>query len=74
VLVERFYRYRGHAIRSLSDDVGIPRKQHGDVLLVSITSLLLADVSGFERPAGMCADLLLAPRSSRCPRRTGAGT
>jgi hypothetical protein len=54
VLAERFYRYRGHAIRSLSDDVGIPRKQYGDVLLVSITSLLLADVSGLDRLVAIC--------------------
>lgn len=53
VLVERFYHYRGHAIQSLSSDVGLARKQHGDVLMVSIVSLLLADVSGPGRSVNM---------------------
>ncbi|KAK4155337.1 C6 zinc finger domain-protein [Chaetomidium leptoderma] len=49
-LVQRFYHYRGRVLRSLSDDVGLTHRQGGDVLLVSIVSLLLADIQQMPVP------------------------
>lgn len=44
-LEESFYRYRGLMIRSLNDEISVPNKRNGDIVLAGILSLLMADVS-----------------------------
>lgn len=46
-LENTFYRYRGLMIRSLNDDINIPSRRNGDIVLAGILTLLLADVSRF---------------------------
>jgi len=40
-----FFRYRGLMIRSLNDDINVPNKRNGGIVLAGILTLLLADVS-----------------------------
>ncbi|KAL2823284.1 C6 zinc finger domain-containing protein [Aspergillus cavernicola] len=42
-LENTFYRYRGLMIRSLNDDISIPNKRNGDIILAGILTLLMAD-------------------------------
>ncbi|KAI1111532.1 putative C6 finger domain protein [Nemania sp. NC0429] len=53
-LVESFYRYRGLAIRSLSEDVGIEGRQTGDFVIAGIVTLLLLDVQQGVFPSWRC--------------------
>ncbi|KAI0543420.1 putative C6 finger domain protein [Xylaria curta] len=43
-LIESFYRYRGLAIRSLSEDINIEDRRTSDVTIAGIITLLLLDV------------------------------
>ena len=47
-LAEKFFRYRGLAIRSLSEDISVEYKRTADIVIAGIVTLLLADVSRFS--------------------------
>ncbi|RYC56717.1 hypothetical protein CHU98_g9497 [Xylaria longipes] len=53
-LVESFYRYRGLAIRSLSEDIGVEDRRTGDVVIAGIVTLLLLDVQHGASPSWRC--------------------
>lgn len=44
-LSERFYHYRGMAIQSLSESIGVERHNTEDVVLAGVLTLLLVDAS-----------------------------
>ncbi|KAI0197162.1 C6 zinc finger domain-containing protein [Xylaria flabelliformis] len=53
-LIESFYRYRGLAIRSLNEDIGIEDRRTGDFIIAGIITLLLLDVQHGVSPSWRC--------------------
>ncbi|KAI1736700.1 putative C6 finger domain protein [Xylaria scruposa] len=53
-LIESFYRYRGLAIRSLSEDINIEDRRTSDVIIAGIITLLLLDVQHGASPSWRC--------------------
>ena len=44
-IFKTLYQYRGEALRSLQDEIGVERGQKRDLLLAGVVSFLLMDVS-----------------------------
>lgn len=61
-LVEKFYMYRGDAIRSLREHLSLEHHRLSDVAITGIVTLLLTDVRQFSskpltpRHVGSCAN------------------
>ncbi|KAI0456998.1 putative C6 finger domain protein [Xylaria acuta] len=53
-LIESFYRYRGLAIRSLSEEIEVEDRRTGDVVIAGIVTLLLLDVQQGAPPSWRC--------------------
>lgn len=73
-LSERFYLYRGAAIRSLRQYLDQESHHVTDAALAGIVSLLLADVSRFPTCDASVIRInptSLSDRSSKGPRQTG---
>ncbi|TRX96099.1 hypothetical protein FHL15_002823 [Xylaria flabelliformis] len=53
-LIESFFRYRGLAIRSLSEEINIEDRRTSDVIIAGIITLLLLDVQHGASPSWRC--------------------
>ncbi|KAB8073634.1 hypothetical protein BDV29DRAFT_175119 [Aspergillus leporis] len=78
VLAETFFRCRGLAIRSLSDDLDVGHRRTGDIVIAGILTLLLSEVNRSstveQRQSSGHTELFPCTRFSKAPHPTGDAT